>query len=207
MQTDYIKCFADRQFDMSINVAVDDYSIFTSRANQVLDSDDFVRSFDELVHDNCLWDRLQPKNKYWAYVCDYSTKRIPQTRWSVECHQDYNPCRNKTITCTCNNTAARGRVKETGACSDGVPRRLDCTGGCSEGEASCEVAYAIQQEWTGVNVTTMYLELSREGAAFFETCKVTPMEAYLGNSWRLRGEKVTVACTCEEQQPKRVLSG
>ena len=206
MHTKYIKCFADKQFDMSLNVIVDDYGIFTGRANQVLDSDDFVSSFDALIDDNCLWDSLQPKNKYWQYVCDYSMLRIPQVRWAVECHHDYNPCRNKTVTCTCDNSADQD-VKETGLCSDGIIRRLDCTGVCLEEEASCEVSYTIPQEWTSVNITTLSLELTSNGAEFLEKCKLTPMEVYLGNSWRLRREQVTVACTCEEQQPKQNLSG
>ena len=197
MQTNYIKCFVDRHFDMSINVVVDDYGIFTSRANQVLDSNEFVSSFDSMVRDNCLTDRLQPRNKYWQYVCDYSSQRIPQTRWSVECHQNYNPCRNKTIECVCDNTQT---LKETSTCSDGVARTLDCTGACSDDEESCIATYSIAQEWREVNTTMMYLELST-GAEFLELCKVTPMEVYLNSKWKLSREQVTVACTCEEQWP------
>ena len=198
MQTNYIKCFADRHFDMSINVEVDDYGLFTSRANQVLNSNDFVSSFDELVRDSCQSDRLQPRDKYWQYVCDYSMQRIPQNRWSVVCHNGYNPCRDKVITCLCDNT--QQDVKETSTCSDGIPRTLDCTGACSESASSCDATYSIAQEWTEVNTTAIYLELSG-GIEFFETCEVTPMEVYLSNTWKLRREQVTVACTCEEQQP------
>lgn len=195
MQSEYIQCFVDRHFDMSINVEVNDYSIFTSRANEVLDSDEFVNSFDEMVKENCLSDSLQPKNKYWQYVCDYSPLRIPQTKWSVECHQDYNPCRNKTIECLCNNTQP---LKETSTCSDGIDRTLSCTGACPDDEASCYATYSIPQEWKEVNTTVMYLKLS-SGTEFLESCKVTPMEVYLSSKWQLRREQVTVACTCEEQ--------
>ena len=199
MQTRYINCFVDRHFDMSINVEIEDYGIFTSRANQVLDSNEFLNSFDSMARDNCLRDRLQPKNKHWQYVCDYSSQRIPQTRWSVECHQNYNPCRNKTIQCLCDNTQF---LKETSTCSDGIARTLDCTGACSADEDSCFATYSIAQEWKEVNKTTMYLELIG-GVEFLELCKVTPMEVYLNNKWKLRREQVTVACTCEEQLPVR----
>ena len=204
MQTSYLKCFTDSQFQMSLNVAVDDYGLLASRANQVLDSDEFVSSFDQLVNDNCLTDSLQPKNKYWKYVCDYDMRRIPQTSWSVECHQDYNPCREKRITCTCNSNQEGPRM-ETSSCSDGVPRTLDCTGACSEEETSCEATYSIAQEWKEVNVTTMFLELEG-GSELLAGCKVTPMELFLSHSWRLSRRMVAVACTCEEQQPIRVTS-
>ena len=203
MQTSYIQCFANAQFKMSINVAVDDYGVLTSRANQVLDGNEFVSSFDELVSENCLTDSLQPKNKYWKYVCDYNANQIPQTSWSVECHQDYNPCREKMVTCTCNHN--NQGISETSVCSDGVPRTLDCTGACLEEEETCQATYSIQQEWTEVNVTTMFLELDG-GEEFITSCKATPMEVYLSNKWRLGHRKVTVACTCEEQEPVRVLS-
>ena len=183
---------------MAINVEVADYAILTSRANQVLDGNEFVSAFDEIAYDDCRSDRLQPRNKYWQYVCEYDMQRIPQNRWSVECHHNYNPCRNKTITCVCDNTLEG--VKETSTCSDGVPRRLDCTGSCSEDEDTCDTTYTITQEWREVNITMMYLELSN-GTDFIEMCKVTPMEVYLSNTWKLKREQVTVACTCEEQLP------
>lgn len=198
MHTNYIKCFVDRHFNMSINVEVNDYGIFTSRANQVLNSDDFVSAFDDITSDRCEVDRLQPKNKYWQYVCDYSPTRIPQITWSVECHQEYNPCRNKSIECVCDNT---GPLKETSTCSDGVKRILDCTGVCADDEDSCIATYSIAQEWKEFNTTVTYLELSSSGTEFLKSCKVTPMEVYLGSKWQLRREQVAVACTCEEQRP------
>ena len=204
MQTSYLKCFMDSRFQMSLNVAVDDYGILASRANEILDSNEFVNSFDQLLNDNCLSDSLQPKNKYWKYVCDYDLGRIPQISWSVECHTEQNPCRQKTITCACSENQ-EGQM-ETNTCSDGVPRKLDCTGACSELENSCEATYSIAQQWKEVNVTTVFLEL--EGSTeLLDRCKVTPMELYQSNRWRLRRQKVTVACTCEEQQPVQVLSG
>ena len=190
---------------MSLSVAVDDYGVLASRANEILDSNEFVNSFDQMVNDNCLSDSLQPKNKYWKYVCDYDLRRIPQISWSVQCHTEQNPCLGeKTITCKCRENQ-EGEM-ETISCSDGVPRKLDCTGACSSTEESCEANYSIAQQWKEVNVTTVFLEL--EGSTeLLDRCKVTLMELYQSNTWRLRRQKVTVACTCEEQWPMRVLSG
>lgn len=203
MQTSYLKCFMDNHFQMSLNVAVDDYGLLASRANEILDSNEFVNSFDQLTNDNCLSDSLQPRNKYWKYVCDYDKHRIPQITWSVQCYHEDNPCRQKTITCTCSENQ-EGEM-ETTSCSDGVPRKLDCTGACSEQEESCEANYTVAQEWREVNITSIFLEL--EGSTeLLDRCKVTPMELYQSSRWRLRRQKVTVACTCEEQQPVRVSS-
>ena len=197
LQTEYIRNFTDRNFKMSLNVEVDDYGIFLSRANEVLNSDEFVSSFDDIVRDNCSVDRLQPSNKYWEYVCNYSPQRIPQIKWSVKCRNQSNPCSTKTVTCMCDNS---GPVKETSTCSDGIPRTLDCTGACSPDQASCNATYSIAQDWREVITTVMYLELS-SGQQLLESCKVTPMEVYLSSKWQLQREQVATACTCVEHQP------
>lgn len=195
MQMTYIQCLANTQFNMTINVEVEDYEIMLSKANEIFDPSEFVDSIESISSQNCLRDVLQPLYNYWSYQCQYNPRRIPQNRWFVECHNKLNPCRNKTVECLCDNTKS---PKETSTCSDGVNRTLECS--CTPGESSCNNTYAIPQDWKEVYHKVIYLELG--GNQPLDTCsKVSPMEVYLSNKWQLKQEKLAVACSCIEREP------
>lgn len=192
MQTQYIKSFIAEQFNMSINVEMD-YEAFMHKVNEFFSPSEFNEAFTVIAQENCSEDVLQPNGKYWEYHCDYNPRRIPQNRWYVQCHTAYNPCRNKTVHCSCNG-------QDTGDCSDGIYRRLECS---CQNQTQCSVPYVIAQDWEEVRRNVMYMELDESQRLELNTCGlVSPMETYLSSKWKLKQERVAVACTCVEQRPK-----
>ena len=194
MQTHYILCLAQNDFNMTIRVDVKNYEVMLNKANEFFNHTDFNRPFESIIEQNCSKDKLQPRNKYWSYRCHYNPRRIPQNNWFVECHHQDNPCRNKTISCLCNNTR-----RETSMCSDGTSRILQCT--CPTGEPYCNTSYTIAQKWGKVYHKMTYLELENDECLDVDG-RFSPMEVYMSNKWHLKQEWVPVACSCIEQAPQ-----